>query len=114
MTAMKRPVRRRPTARVKARPGGTRQQAKDGKAFAKGKTCWLRLPGCTIRATGIDHFYPVKTHPWLENSESNWKPACRHCNCARRETPVHEIEALRAKMERSGKYRVPKALGFFG
>jgi hypothetical protein len=99
--------------RVKARPGGTRKWATTSKNFAKGKTCWLRLPGCTIRATGIDHYYPVSSHPWLEEVENNWRPACRHCNSARRHTPVQDLPALHQKMERSGKYRNPPALGFF-
>lgn len=77
--------------------------------------CWLRLPGCTTRATGIDHYRPVKTHPQLEWVMSNWMPACHHCNTARRDTPVEDLPRLRAKMERDPKYRKgpPRALGFF-
>ena len=109
------PKPRRLAAAVKR--GGTRAWAKLSKLAAREEpVCWLRLPGCTIRSTGGDHYYPVKTHPHLEFVRSNVRGACSHCNLARRDTPVHELPALRAKMERDPKYRktsTPRALGFF-
>lgn len=110
---MKRRPPRRPT-----RTGGSRAWAKLSKQIAKEQpVCWLRLPGCTIRSTGADHYHPVKTHPHLEYAPGNLRGACRHCNLARRETPVHDLPKLRLKMERDPKYRlvpVPRALRFFG
>jgi 5-methylcytosine-specific restriction endonuclease McrA len=101
----------------KRRPGGTRKWAKMSKEAAEREPiCWLRLPGCTIRSTGGDHFHPVKTHPHLEFEPRNHRGACHHCNTARGATPVHELPILRAKMERMSKYRPrkpPGALGFF-
>lgn len=114
---MKLPPKRRA---AKLKRGGSRAWAKLSKQVAKEEPiCWLRLPGCTIRSTGADHYYPVKTHPQLEFVRSNCKGACAHCNLARRDTPVHLIPKLRAKMERDPKYRTTtapsrKALGFFG
>lgn len=116
MTPPRRPARRLLAPKQKKR-GGTRAWDKMSKQVAKEEPrCWLRLPGCTIRSTGADHYHPVSTHPGLEFVRSNLRGACHHCNTARRDTPVHELPALRAKMElvaaRKAK-ATPRALGFF-
>ncbi|OZG62681.1 HNH endonuclease [Bifidobacterium lemurum] len=48
---------------------------------AYGSSCWLRFPGCDIRADTLDHIYPDR----LDGSDMprNLRPACRHCNSAR-------------------------------
>jgi len=110
-------MRRKPGIRRRkpfgaARNGGTRAWAKLSKEYA-GQTCWLRLPGCTVVSTGADHYWPVATHPHLEMVRSNLRPACRHCNTARRHTHPHMIDRLRAKMANDPKYKPRTALEFF-
>lgn len=118
--------RRRPTSRRRSHQspavygsrlinsrGGSRKWSEIVKDFvARYQVCWIRFPKCTIRATTIDHYHPMKTHPHLTDIPSNWRPACQYCNRARRATPVHKLPELRARLE--AEYRgQPKALGFF-
>lgn len=95
------------------RAGGTRAELAQSKQVAREEpVCWLRLPGCTIRSTTGDHYYPVKTHPHLRMVRSNRRGSCHHCNVTRGATPPHLIEQLRAQL--IAKNRPPPALGFFG
>jgi 5-methylcytosine-specific restriction endonuclease McrA len=62
-------------------------------------TCWLRLPGCTIRATVADHIIPVSTNPALALVRSNCRGACRSCNTLRGSTPITQLAGLRARVD---------------
>jgi 5-methylcytosine-specific restriction endonuclease McrA len=72
-------------------------------------TCWLRLPGCTTRATTADHIIPVSERPDLFLVRANCRGACRSCNTARHSLPVSALPALR----RAHRQR-PAALALFG
>lgn len=50
--------------------------------------CQIRYPGCTRRATQVDHIYPVAEHgPTFD--PALLRAACRHCNNARnRKNPI--------------------------
>lgn len=61
-------------------------------------TCWLQLPGCTIRSTTADHIIGVPQAPHLALDRRNLHGACRRCNTARGNTPIEELPALRARM----------------
>lgn len=88
------------------RRGGTRaSQRLRAEVLREESTCWLRLEGCTIVATQIDHIYPVSDHPELELVRSNCRGACRSCNQRRGRLPV---DALPGRATQS------KGLGFFG
>jgi 5-methylcytosine-specific restriction endonuclease McrA len=60
-------------------------------------TCWLRLPGCTIRSTTADHIIPVSTRPELALVRTNCRGACRSCNSLRRDLPTTQLAELRAR-----------------
>lgn len=109
----RRPVKRLPgESTIINRRGGSRQWTKITEDFCKrNRICWLRLPGCTVRAVSIDHFYPRKTHPHLALVPSNWRPACKWCNEHRNATPHFKLPELRARMEKQ--MRPPGALAFF-
>ncbi|MFM2078875.1 MAG: hypothetical protein RJA49_2765 [Actinomycetota bacterium] len=47
----------------------------------QGRTCALRLPGCTGYADTADHVVPVSLGG-VSGDEGNLRPACRHCNSA--------------------------------
>lgn len=42
--------------------------------------CQLRLAGCTIVATTVDHIHPLRLRPDLAYEVSNLQAACHHCN----------------------------------
>jgi len=50
-----------------------------------GCVCQINAPGCTVRATQVDHIIPVcrdlEGHLWLE--PDNLRAACANCNRAR-------------------------------
>lgn len=74
-------------------------------------TCWLQLPGiCTGTSTTGDHVVPVSAAPELALVRSNVRGACGPCNWRRQDTPVDQLEELRARLERE---RQPPALGWF-
>jgi 5-methylcytosine-specific restriction endonuclease McrA len=110
------PRRRRPTRRNESKlitsRGGSRRWSKITAEFcAVNPVCWLRFPGCTVRATTIDHYHPRKYRPDLAEVPSNFRPACGYCNRARGTTPPWRIDKLRAELE--AKARPARALGFF-
>lgn len=47
--------------------------------------CVLRLPGCEVLAVTVDHVIPRSKRPDLMYDQSNWRPACRHCNSSRKD-----------------------------
>ena len=47
-----------------------------------GTDCWLRLPGCSYRATTKDHVVPLDLGG--TDDLDNLRPACRSCNSKRR------------------------------
>lgn len=50
-----------------------------------GHTCQIRFPGCTTRATQVDHIYPISVHgPTYD--PSLLRASCQHCNNARNRT----------------------------
>lgn len=53
--------------------------------------CWLRLPGCTYKATTVDHIIPVKAAPELSLVRSNLRGACAHCNYVRQDKPLTRL-----------------------
>jgi hypothetical protein len=59
--------------------------------------CWLRLPGCTIRATTADHIIPVSIRPDLALVRSNCRGACHSCNSLRRDVPIAQLRGLRGQ-----------------
>jgi 5-methylcytosine-specific restriction endonuclease McrA len=59
-------------------------------------SCWLHLPGCTLRSTTADHIIPIVDRPDLALTRANVRGACRSCNSLRRDTPLHRLAALRA------------------
>lgn len=94
--------------------GGSRKWTKWTAEFCaqpQNRICWLRFPGCTVRATTIDHYHPRRFRPDLAEVRSNWRPACLSCNRKRRHTPPHLIEKLRAELE--SRAQPARALGFF-
>lgn len=42
--------------------------------------CQVRLAGCTVVATSVDHIYPVHLCPELGLEPFNCRSACVHCN----------------------------------
>ena len=52
-------------------------------------SCQLRLDGCTVAATQIDHIIPVSVRRDLVMVPSNCRAACAHCNHSRGATPDH-------------------------
>jgi 5-methylcytosine-specific restriction protein A len=56
------------------------QRSKAFLARAENQFCVLRLPGCTELAQCTDHIKPVTPDDRLFMDESNWQPACIHCN----------------------------------
>ena len=66
------------------RNGGTRRMSKlRAKVLAAQPICQLRLKGCTIRATQIDHVVPLSRAPELRYVESNCRARCWSCNNTR-------------------------------
>ena len=58
-----------------------------------GGLCQIQAPGCTLRATQVDHIVPVaKGGPWWE--PSNLRSACARCNNGRNKT--QNLKASRA------------------
>jgi len=55
--------------------------------LAQHPNCELRLPGCTGRADTVDHIVPLSRGGALFNP-ANWRAACRHCNCSRKDGAV--------------------------
>lgn len=48
-----------------------------------GWTCRLRLPGCEIVATTVDHIVSPRIAPGLFYEATNLRSACGHCNFRR-------------------------------
>lgn len=44
----------------------------------KGIYCWIQRPGCTVRATTVDHVIPKALGG--EDHIDNLRPACGRCN----------------------------------
>lgn len=81
-------------------------------------TCWLQLPGCTIRSTTADHLINVKDNPALALDRRNCRGACRPCNTARLNTRLEDIPNLRARLIAKHNHtiapaQIPPALGIF-
>lgn len=55
--------------------------------------CWLRYPGCTLRATEPDHIIP-RARGGTDDPD-NLRPACAHCNRARAHAAPFPIPAER-------------------
>lgn len=51
-----------------------------------GERCWLKLPGCTGRATTKDHIVPFEQGG--TDSLGNFRPACKPCNSRRQNRNV--------------------------
>lgn len=75
---MPRARRRAPGARATGR-ASTSMTAQVLAAY--GRTCWLRLPGCTVVATTKDHIIPHAQGG--QDVLENYRPACRPCNSKR-------------------------------
>ena len=100
-------------SRVISRRGGSRQWSRMVAEVVKQQpVCWLRLPGCTMRATTADHYFPRKTHPQFGEEMWNLRGACRWCNEHRKDTPPHRIGQLRTQMakEQAARLRPARAL----
>lgn len=58
-----------------------------------GHRCQLQLPGCTGRATHVDHIIP-----WSEGGAwfdpTNLRAACEHCNTRRGAARIHSMAKL--------------------
>lgn len=52
-----------------------------------GRSCWLRLPGCTGVATTKDHVIP-HSHGGPDTLE-NLRPSCKSCNSKRQDRVIH-------------------------
>lgn len=59
-----------------------------------GRRCWLQLPGCTVYATTADHLLTRKERPDLAYDVRNGRPACLHCNSARHDTPLSQLDQI--------------------
>jgi 5-methylcytosine-specific restriction endonuclease McrA len=82
--------------------GSTREWRRlRARVVAEEPICWLRLPGCTVRSTTADHIIPISVRPDLRMVRSNLRGACSHCNYVRQETPVSELDRLRAAPKQS-------------
>ncbi len=76
-------------ATARKRRGGTRaSQRLRRQVLAEEPLCWLRLEGCTIVATQVDHIIAVSDAPHLEFCRANCRGACRNCNQRRGRLPV--------------------------
>jgi 5-methylcytosine-specific restriction endonuclease McrA len=63
------------------RNGGTRRSSALRRGLLAARPiCELRLPGCTIRATQIDHVIPLSRWPGGRYVETNCRPSCWNCN----------------------------------
>lgn len=51
-----------------------------------GPVCWLKLPGCTRRATTKDHVIPKAAGG--TDDLGNLRPACKHCNSVRQNMAI--------------------------
>ncbi|WP_326565495.1 HNH endonuclease [Mycobacterium sp. 3-98] len=79
--------------------------------LAANRYCQIQLPGCTGKATCVDHIKPVDLYPELALVRSNCRPSCLYCNAVlgNRITPRKVITAQdaqrvqQAKEEKQGK-----------
>lgn len=62
-------------------PGHCTLEQLQGRIAVFGGKCWLRLEGCTLVATTIDHVIPLSRGG--TNWPSNLRPACKHCNSSK-------------------------------
>lgn len=51
--------------------------------LARNKYCQINLPGCTGKATCVDHIKPVDLYPELALARSNVRPSCLYCNAVK-------------------------------
>ncbi|MDM3932422.1 HNH endonuclease [Mycobacterium intracellulare subsp. chimaera] len=48
--------------------------------LASNQYCQIQLPGCTVKATCVDHIKPVDLYPDLALVRSNCRASCLYCN----------------------------------
>ena len=56
------------------------------------RTCQLRLPGCTVVATEVDHRQPVSLGG--DSSDANCQAVCHHCHVAKTAKEAQAAAAL--------------------
>ena len=61
-----------------------------------GDVCWLKLPGCTRRATTKDHVTPYAQGG--DDSLENFRPACKRCNSKRRDLAISGTGGVTVKV----------------
>lgn len=68
-----------------------------------GWICTVRRPGCTIRATQVDHRIPVRIAPELRLDPANLRAVCLHCNVSlthpRRRVRTHNARRNQASRD---------------
>jgi 5-methylcytosine-specific restriction endonuclease McrA len=79
------------------------------KVIADEPYCQLRLPGCLVLATCVDHIIPRSLRPDLEMTRSNLASACKPCNDLKGDRQMNDVAAL----PRGTTGSRPAALAFF-
>lgn len=83
--------------------------------LASNKYCQINLPGCTVKATCVDHIKPVDLYPELALVRSNARPSCLYCNAVlgnrikpRKVTTVQDAQRVQQAIDdKQGKAYTP-------